>query len=80
MLYSSTALLALLTGTASAVVGDYQQCMFATKLYIRFANIGLGGGINWTGEKECTSGAGCVVIKYVIEKHMPIIRKHLTNV
>ncbi|CAO2650987.1 Nn.00g092840.m01.CDS01 [Neocucurbitaria sp. VM-36] len=46
MRYSTTVLLTLLTGTASAVIEDWQQC----------------GGVNWTGETECNSGAGCIVI------------------
>ncbi|KAH7392695.1 hypothetical protein BKA66DRAFT_568016 [Pyrenochaeta sp. MPI-SDFR-AT-0127] len=46
MRFLSTALLVALSGTASAVVGDWQQC----------------GGINHTGETVCNSGSGCVKI------------------
>ncbi|KAF1851898.1 carbohydrate-binding module family 1 protein [Cucurbitaria berberidis CBS 394.84] len=46
MRYSTTTLLALLSSTASAIVGDWQQC----------------GGVSWTGQTECNPGAGCVVI------------------
>jgi hypothetical protein len=28
-----------------------------------------GGGINYSGEAECTSDAGCVVIKYISQSH-----------
>ena len=28
-----------------------------------------GGGINYSGETECTSDAGCVVIKYISQSH-----------
>ncbi|KAH9875258.1 hypothetical protein J1614_004749 [Plenodomus biglobosus] len=43
---TTTTLLALLAGSASAVVGDWQQC----------------GGSDWSGETSCGSSAGCVKI------------------
>ncbi|RMZ71027.1 carbohydrate-binding module family 1 [Pyrenophora seminiperda CCB06] len=46
MRYSTTSLLALLVSTASALVGDWQQC----------------GGMSWSGDTVCGSGAGCVKI------------------
>ncbi|KAF2205207.1 hypothetical protein GQ43DRAFT_362846 [Delitschia confertaspora ATCC 74209] len=42
----ATAVVGLLAGLASATNGDWQQC----------------GGINWTGDTTCGSGAGCVKI------------------
>ncbi|KAF1929433.1 carbohydrate-binding module family 1 protein [Didymella exigua CBS 183.55] len=44
MRFSSANSVALLAGSAYAVVGDWQQC----------------GGINWSGETSCAASSGCV--------------------
>ncbi|KAF2190823.1 carbohydrate-binding module family 1 protein [Zopfia rhizophila CBS 207.26] len=43
----SATFVALLAGTASAVVKDWGQC---------------GGGQGWSGDSECASGSGCIKI------------------
>ncbi|KAF2741090.1 hypothetical protein EJ04DRAFT_592747 [Polyplosphaeria fusca] len=46
MHYASAALVALLAGTASAAIKDWQQC----------------GGSGYQGETTCASGSGCVAL------------------
>ncbi|KAF2629556.1 carbohydrate-binding module family 1 protein [Macroventuria anomochaeta] len=46
MRLTSVSNFALLAGTVSAAVGDWQQC----------------GGVNWSGETSCAAGSGCVKI------------------
>ncbi|KAJ4410453.1 hypothetical protein N0V91_001939 [Didymella pomorum] len=46
MRFSTASSIALLAGSVSAVVGDWQQC----------------GGINWSGDTSCGASSGCVKI------------------
>ncbi|KAF2865332.1 carbohydrate-binding module family 1 protein [Massariosphaeria phaeospora] len=46
MHHFSAALVVILVGTASAVVQDWQQC----------------GGKSWSGDSQCATGSGCVVV------------------
>jgi hypothetical protein len=64
MHYPTTILLVVLAGTASAAVGNWQQCMLDRNYMIAHANTISGGGQNWSGETACSDGAGCVKIKY----------------
>ncbi|EUC50504.1 carbohydrate-binding module family 1 protein [Bipolaris oryzae ATCC 44560] len=55
MHYTTTTFLALLAGTTSAAVGDWQQC----------------GGIGWSGQTTCNSGSGCVQINEYYSQCQP---------
>ncbi|KAF2658453.1 carbohydrate-binding module family 1 protein [Lophiostoma macrostomum CBS 122681] len=55
MLHISATLVAVLAGTASAVLSDWQQC----------------GGSSWTGETACASGSGCVKVNEYYSQCQP---------
>jgi hypothetical protein len=65
MHHFTTVVLAILAGTAFAVVGDWQQCTPVPSKTYKKLTLSIGGGKTYNGDTECASGSGCVVLKYI---------------
>jgi hypothetical protein len=64
MLQLTTIVLAVLAGTTSAVVQDWQQCtLLLPQLIVKRSNLHAGGGTNYGGDSQCATGSGCVKLK-----------------